>query len=118
MIEKLNTDKIFQLRFGAFRSVVNHCEIIVTNVFDDIVTAKAPHLPAEPELHVVDIPLNDQATLSSSKVASPLDPTIPSPVPPSKTNVNFSQQPQESPRQQYMIGPLPLETKRQLLFED
>jgi len=28
MIEKLNKDKIFQLRFGAFRSVVNRCDII------------------------------------------------------------------------------------------
>ncbi|XP_024438550.1 uncharacterized protein LOC112323665 [Populus trichocarpa] len=90
MIEKLNKDKIFQLRFGAFRSVVNRCDIIVTNVFDDIVTAEAPPLPNEPELHIVDVPLNNQAASSSSKVVSPLDPTTPTPVPPSKTNVNFS----------------------------
>jgi replication factor A1 len=91
MIEKLNKDKILQLRFGVFRLVVNHCNIIVINIFDDIVTTEAPHLPVEPDLHVVDISLNDQAASSSSKVASPLDPTRPSPVPPSKTNANFSQ---------------------------
>ena len=117
-IEKLNKDKIFQLRFGAFRSVVNRCDIIVTNVFDDIVTAEAPPLPAEPELYIVDVPLNDQAASSSSKVAFSLDLTTPTPVPPSKTNANFSQQPQVSPRQPYMVGSLPSQTKRQLLFED
>ena len=106
VIENLNKDKIFQLRFGAFCSVVNFCDIIVTNVFDDIVTAEAPQLPAEPELHVVDIPLNDQAASSSSKVAFSLDLTTPSTVLPSKTNANFSQQPQVSPRQPCMVGPL------------
>jgi replication factor A1 len=112
MIEKLNKDKIFQLRFRAFRSVVNRCDIIVTNVFDDIVTAEAPPLPDEPELHIVDVPLNNQAASSSSKVASPLDPTTPTPVPPSKTNANFSQQPQVFPEQPYMVGPFPSQAKR------
>jgi replication factor A1 len=111
-------EKIFQLRFGVFLSVVNHCDIIVINVFDDIVTAEAPHLSTEPELHVVDIPLNGQAASSSSKIASSLDPTTSSPVPPSKTNANFSQQPLVSPRQPYMVGLLPSQIKRQLLFED
>jgi replication factor A1 len=118
MIEKLNKDKIFQLRFGAFRSVVNRCDIIVINVFDDIVTAKAPPLLDEPERHIVDVPLNNQAVSSSSKVASPLDPTTPTPIPPSKTNANFSQQPQVSQKQPYMVGPFPSQAKRQLLFED
>jgi replication factor A1 len=75
-------------------------------------------LPAEPELHIVDVPLNDQTALSSSKIAFSLDPTTPTHVPPSKTNANFSQQPQVSPRQPYIVGPLPSQTKRQLLFED
>jgi len=97
---------------------INCCDTIVIDVFDDIVTAEAPHLSTEPELHVVDIPLNDQAASSSSKVASPLDPTTSSPVPPSKTNANFSQQPLVSPRQPYMVGLLPSQIKRQLLFED
>nr|TKS10412.1 hypothetical protein D5086_0000083280 [Populus alba] len=106
------------LRFGAFRSVVNRCDIIVTNVFDDIVTAEAPPLPDEPELHIVDVPLNNQAASSSSKVASPLDPTTPTPIPPSKTNVDFSEQPQVSPNQPYMGGHFLSQAKRQLLFED
>jgi replication factor A1 len=118
MIEKLNKDKIFQLRFGVFCSVVNHCDIIAINIFDDIITTEAPYLPVEPELHVFDIPLNNQAASSSSKVASPLDPTTSSPVPPSKTNANFSQQQLVSPRQPYMVGLLPSQIKRQLLFED
>ena len=118
MIEKLNKDKIFQPRFGAFHLVVNRCDIIVTNVFYDSVTTEAPPLPDELELHIVDVPLNNQAASSSSKVASPLDPTTPTPIPPSKTNANFSQQPQVSPRQPYMVGPFPSQTKRQWLFED
>jgi replication factor A1 len=75
-------------------------------------------LPAEPELHIVDVSLNDHTTLSSSKIAFSLDPTTPTPVPPSKTNANFSQQPQVFLRQPYMVGPLPSQIKRQLLFED
>jgi replication factor A1 len=118
MIEKLNKDKIFQLRFGAFWSVVNRCDIIITNVFDDIVTTKAPPLPDEPELHIVDVLFNNQTASSSFKVASPLDQTTLTLVPPSKTNSNFSQQPQVSPKQPYMVGPFPSQAKRQLLFED
>jgi replication factor A1 len=38
MIEKLNKTKIFQLRFGAYKSVLNICEIYVCNIFDDIAT--------------------------------------------------------------------------------
>jgi replication factor A1 len=75
-------------------------------------------LPDEPELHIVDVPINNQAASSSSKVASPLDPTTPTPVPPSKTNANFLQQPQVSPKQPCMVGPFPSQAKRQLLFED
>jgi replication factor A1 len=38
MIEKLNKTKIFQLRFGAYKSVLNRCEIYACNIFDDIAT--------------------------------------------------------------------------------
>jgi hypothetical protein len=38
MIEKLNKTKIFQLRFGAYKSVLNICEIYVCNIFNDIAT--------------------------------------------------------------------------------
>jgi hypothetical protein len=38
IIEKLNKTKIFQLRFGVYKSVLNRCEIYVCNIFDDIAT--------------------------------------------------------------------------------
>ena len=38
MIEKLNKTKIFQLRFGAYKYVLNICEIYVCNIFNDIAT--------------------------------------------------------------------------------
>ena len=47
MIEKLNKTKIFQLRFGAYKSVLSRCEIYVCNIFDDIAT-EAYINPASP----------------------------------------------------------------------
>jgi len=38
MIEKLNKTKIFQLRFGVYKSVLNKCEIYVYKIFHDIAT--------------------------------------------------------------------------------
>ena len=35
MTEVLNKMKIFQLRFGAYRSALSRCDIYVTNVFDE-----------------------------------------------------------------------------------
>jgi replication factor A1 len=35
MTEVLNKMKIFQLRFGAYKSAINRCDIFVTNVFDE-----------------------------------------------------------------------------------
>ena len=37
MTTKLNKSMIFQLRFDAFRSTTNICEIIITNIFDDTI---------------------------------------------------------------------------------
>uniref|UniRef100_A0A6N2M9U0 ATP-dependent DNA helicase n=1 Tax=Salix viminalis TaxID=40686 RepID=A0A6N2M9U0_SALVM len=36
MASKLNKIFIFQLRFGTFRSTINRCDILITNVFDDV----------------------------------------------------------------------------------
>ena len=36
MVTKLNTIYIFQLRFGTFWSTTNLCDILITNVFDDV----------------------------------------------------------------------------------
>ena len=35
MTQALNKMKIFQLRFGAYKSAINRCDIFVTNVFDE-----------------------------------------------------------------------------------
>ena len=35
MTQVLNKIKIFQLRFGAYKSAINRCDIFVTNVFDE-----------------------------------------------------------------------------------
>ena len=37
MTQVLNKIKIFQLRFGAYKSAINRCEIFVTNVFDEAI---------------------------------------------------------------------------------
>ena len=36
MASKLNKIYIFQLRFGTFRSTTNQCDILITNIFDDV----------------------------------------------------------------------------------
>jgi replication factor A1 len=38
MTQVLNKIKIFQLRFGAYKSAINRCDIFVTNVFDEATT--------------------------------------------------------------------------------
>ena len=35
MTQVLNKMKIFQLRFGAYKSAINRCDIFVTNIFDE-----------------------------------------------------------------------------------
>uniref|UniRef100_A0A6N2KAI7 Uncharacterized protein n=1 Tax=Salix viminalis TaxID=40686 RepID=A0A6N2KAI7_SALVM len=51
MIDKLQKTKVFQLRFGTFRSIMNRCDIIVANVFDDIIDVEPPQQHVESELH-------------------------------------------------------------------
>ncbi|KAG5254606.1 replication factor [Salix suchowensis] len=38
MASKLNKIYIFQLQFGTFRLTTNRCDILITNVFDDVQT--------------------------------------------------------------------------------
>jgi replication factor A1 len=75
-------------------------------------------LHAKPKLHAVKVALDDPTTSSSFIAVFSLDSTTFAPVAPSRTNVDFSQQPQISPRQSCMVSSLPSQTKRQLLFED
>ena len=103
MIDKLQKPKIFQLRFGTFRSVMNRCDIIVANVFDDIIEVQSPQQHAEPELHGLNVRLTEQHSASSSKEPLLFDPITPNPIPPSRADVNTPPQ---------------SKTVRQLLFED
>uniref|UniRef100_A0A6N2M013 Replication protein A OB domain-containing protein n=1 Tax=Salix viminalis TaxID=40686 RepID=A0A6N2M013_SALVM len=102
MIEKLQKPKIFQLRFGTFRSVMNRCDIIVANVFDDIIDANSPQ-HVEPELHDINVPFMKQASASSSAKPLLLHPVTPTPIPPSIAHIATPSQSQ---------------TKKHLLFED
>jgi replication factor A1 len=98
MIDKLQKPKIFQLRFGTFRSMMNRCDIIVTNVFDDITEVESPQHVA-PELHDSNVPFIEQTSASSSLK----DPITPTPIPPSRANI---------------ASPSPSHAKKHLLFED
>uniref|UniRef100_A0A6N2MUX7 Replication factor A C-terminal domain-containing protein n=1 Tax=Salix viminalis TaxID=40686 RepID=A0A6N2MUX7_SALVM len=62
MINKLQKPKIFQLRFGTFRSMMNRCDIIVANVFDDITEVKSPQQHIAPELDDSNVPFIEQAS--------------------------------------------------------
>uniref|UniRef100_A0A6N2MFD4 ATP-dependent DNA helicase n=1 Tax=Salix viminalis TaxID=40686 RepID=A0A6N2MFD4_SALVM len=83
MIDKLQKPKIFQLRFGTFRSMMNRCDIIVANVFDDITEVESQQQHVEPELHDSNVPLMEQASASSSSK----DPVTPTPIPPFRADI-------------------------------
>uniref|UniRef100_A0A6N2NKL1 ATP-dependent DNA helicase n=1 Tax=Salix viminalis TaxID=40686 RepID=A0A6N2NKL1_SALVM len=70
MIDKLQKPKKFQLRFRTFRSIMNRCNIIVANVFDDIIEVESPQQHVEPEFHDINVLLMEQSSASSS--AKPL----------------------------------------------
>ena len=62
---------------------MNRYDIIVVNVFDDIIDVEAPQQHVEPKLHDIDVPLTEQVPTSSSKKPLLLDPRTPTPIPPS-----------------------------------
>uniref|UniRef100_A0A6N2MDD8 ATP-dependent DNA helicase n=1 Tax=Salix viminalis TaxID=40686 RepID=A0A6N2MDD8_SALVM len=99
MIDKLQKPKIFQLRFGTFRSMMNRCDIIVANVFDDITEVESPQQHITPELHDSNVPFMEQASASSSSK----DPVTPAPIPPSRADI---------------ASPSPSHAKKKLLFDD
>ncbi|XP_061944980.1 uncharacterized protein LOC133668979 isoform X2 [Populus nigra] len=63
MAAKLNKSMIFQLRFGAFRSITNRCEVIITNIFDDT-TNKS--------IHPLETPTPEPKSSATSKTSTPL----------------------------------------------
>ena len=103
MIDKLQKPKIFQLRFRTFRSIMNRCDIIVANVFDDIIEVESPQQHLEPELHDINVPLMEQASASSSAKPLLLDPITPTPIPPPRADVTTPSQ---------------SKAKKHLLFDD
>lgn len=63
MAAKLNKSMIFQLRFGAFRSITNRCEVIITNIFD-CTTSKS--------IHPLETPTPEAKSSPTSKTSTPL----------------------------------------------
>jgi len=63
MTAKLNKSMIFQLRFDAFRSTTNICEIIITNIFDDTINNN---------IHPLETPSTEVKSSTTSKTSTPL----------------------------------------------
>ncbi|KAJ6945951.1 hypothetical protein NC651_000888 [Populus alba x Populus x berolinensis] len=63
MAAKLNKSMIFQLRFGAFRSITNRCEVIITNIFDD---------NTNKSIHPLEIATLEAKSSLTSKTSTPL----------------------------------------------
>jgi replication factor A1 len=66
MTSKLNKSMTFQLRFGAFRSTTNRCEIIITNIFDDTTNNS---------IHPLETPPTEAKLSTTSKTSTPLSST-------------------------------------------
>uniref|UniRef100_A0A2K1ZKM8 Replication protein A OB domain-containing protein n=1 Tax=Populus trichocarpa TaxID=3694 RepID=A0A2K1ZKM8_POPTR len=76
MTAKLNKNMIFQLRFGAFRSTTNICEIIITNIFDNT-TNKSIHPLETPTTKVKSSTTSKTSTLLSSMKQVLIAPSTP-----------------------------------------
>jgi replication factor A1 len=63
MAAKLNKSMIFQLRFGAFRSITNRCEVIITNIFDD---------STNKSIHPLETATPEAKSSPTSKTSTPL----------------------------------------------
>jgi replication factor A1 len=66
MTVKLNKSMIFQLRFDAFRSTTNRCEIIITNIFNDTTNSN---------IHPLKTPSTEVKSSTTSKTSTPLSST-------------------------------------------
>ncbi|KAJ6971640.1 hypothetical protein NC653_032229 [Populus alba x Populus x berolinensis] len=63
MAAKLNKSMIFQLRFGAFRSITNKCEVIITNIFDN---------STNESIHPLETTTPEAKSSPTSKTSTPL----------------------------------------------
>jgi hypothetical protein len=77
MIEKLNKTKIFQLRFGVYKSTLNRCEIYVCNIFDDI--PAETFIDSSSPIEVTDTTAPITTDAGSSKPISPPTPNLADP---------------------------------------
>ncbi|XP_061986220.1 replication protein A 70 kDa DNA-binding subunit D-like isoform X2 [Populus nigra] len=110
MIEKLNKTKIFQLRFGAYKSVLSRCEIYVCNIFDDIAT-EAYINPASP------IKVADATGPIATGVGSSIPFTSPTPNLTDPLSVDQSQK-HTSPQKDTFHDSCHRQSKRALIFND
>ncbi|KAF9666670.1 hypothetical protein SADUNF_Sadunf16G0252900 [Salix dunnii] len=88
MIDKLQKPKVFQLRFGTFCSIMNRYDIIVVNVFYNIIDVEPPQQHVEPKLHDIDNPFIQEVVASASKKPLLLNPITPTHIPSSRSHVH------------------------------
>ena len=117
MIKKLNKTKIFQLRFGAFKSVLGRCEIYVCKIFDDIPT-KASISPASP-IKDVDTAASITSAAGSSMTFTPPTPNLADPMDADQSQIQTpAPQQHTSPQKDMFHDSYHRQSKRALTFND
>ncbi|KAF9667770.1 hypothetical protein SADUNF_Sadunf15G0058000 [Salix dunnii] len=66
--------QVFQLRFRTFRSIMNHCDIIVANIFDDVIDGESLQQHVEPEFYDINVPFIKEVDAFASKKPLLLNP--------------------------------------------
>ena len=113
MATKLKRIYIFQLRFGTFRSTTNRCDILITNVFDDVQTE-----PGDIQQDQLSQISNADEFINVSAVSSTSDPSTPANI---AKKDSFSASPltiNPLNKQQMQGITLNAGTKRRLYFND
>nr|XP_034896322.1 uncharacterized protein LOC118034965 [Populus alba] len=117
MIEKLNKTKIFQLRFGAYKSVLGRCEIYVCNIFDEIPT-KASVSPPSP-IKNIDTPASITSAAGSSRTFTPSTPNVADPLDVDQSQIQTPASQQDtSPQKDTFHDSCHRQSKRALTFND
>ena len=117
MIEKLNKTKIFQLRFGAYKSVLGRCEIYVCNIFDEIPT-EASVSPPSPITNI-DTPASITSAAGSSRTFTPPTPNVADPLDVDQSQIQTPASQQDtSPQKDTFHDSCHRQSKRALTFND
>nr|XP_034894470.1 uncharacterized protein LOC118033571 [Populus alba] len=117
MIEKLNKTKIFQLRFGAYKSVLGRCEIYVCNIFDEIPT-EASVSPPSP-IKNIDTPASITSAAGSSRTFTPPTPNVADPLDVDQSQIQTpASQHDTSPQKDTFYDSCHRQSKRALTFND